>query len=415
MPTKIQAIQARRILGAHGEATLEVDVLLEGGVVGRAAVTAAESAALGHRDLPAVGRINHEMAERLVGMDAADQAALDEAMIDADGTADKSRFGPDATLGVSIAAARAASVAAGEPLYEYLGGTEAVTLPVPTIHLLHPGGAVDFRAFLVQPWGAPSFSAALRMGIDVFDALGTVLQEKGYGAPVGDDGAWAPSLRANHEAPELILQAIERAGFRPGEEIWLALAPAAGDLARQARHRGREGYCFFRSDPDRVATAEEMVDLWAGWVEKYPIRSIEDGLAGDDWAGWKTLTDRLGRRVQLLGDELFAGNARLLQRGIDEGCANGAVIHPGQIGTLTETLSAIDLVMGCGRAAVLTDGPGEPEDTTLADLTVARNTGQIKAGGADRSGRVGTVNQLLRIEEALGNRAVYGASTWNKG
>ena len=409
MPTKIQAIQARRILDARGEATVEVDVLLEGGVVGRAAVAAAkpspdrqapelrdgdEGTRLGRGALPAVARVNQEIAELLIGMDAADQAALDEAMIDADGTADKSRFGPDATLGVSIAAARAASVAAGEPLYEYLGGTEAVTLPVPTIHLLHPGGAVDFRAFLVQPWGAPSFSAALRMGIDVFGALGTVLQEKGYGAPVGDDGAWAPSLRANHEAPELILQAIERAGFRPGEEIWLALAPAAGDLARQARHRGREGYCFFRSDPDRVATAEEMVDLWAGW---------------------KTLTDRLGRRVQLLGDELFAGNAGLLQRGIDEGCANGAVIHPGQIGTLTETLSAIDLVMGCGRAAVLTDGPGEPEDTTLADLTVARNTGQIKAGGADRSGRVGTVNQLLRIEEALGNRAVYGASTWNKG
>ena len=434
MSTKIQSIKARQILDSRGNPTVEVDVLLAGGVLGRAAVPSGAStgeneacelrdgdkgAYLGKGVLRAAGHVNGEIASLVAGMDATEQAAIDEAMIQADGTPNKSRFGANAILGVSMAAARAASIAVGKPLYAYLGGDEAVTLPVPMMNIInggkHADGTVDFQEFMVQPWGAASFSEGLRMGTEVFHALKKVLKSKGYNTAVGDEGGYAPSLKSNDEAPELILQAIEQAGYRPGEDIWLALDPATSELANEAKERGREGYCFFKSDPERFATSDEMIDIWAAWCEKYPIRSIEDGLAEDDWAGWKRLTEKLGEKIQIVGDDLFVTNVKFLQRGIDEGSANSILIKVNQIGTLSETFAAIDLAMSNGCTAVVSHRSGETEDTTIADLVVAKNTGQIKTGSASRTDRVCKYNQLLRIEEALGDKAVYGASTWNKG
>ncbi len=432
--TKIASVLGRQILDSRGNPTVEVDVLLESGVMGRAAVPSGASTGeneavelrdgdkgvyLGKGVLQAVGHVNGELAKVAVGMDAADQAALDKAMIDADGTPNKSSFGANALLGVSLAAARAAANAAGKPLFEYLGGDEAVTLPVPMLNILnggkHADGTVDFQEFMVQPWGAESFSDGLRMSVEVFHALKKVLQDAGYNTSVGDEGGYAPSLKTNDEAPELICRAIEAAGYKPGEDLWLALDPAASELANAARDKGKEGYCFFKSDPDRIATSDEMIDLWAGWVEKYPIRSIEDGLAEDDWAGWAKMNARLGEKIQIVGDDLLVTNVEFLRRGLDEGSANSILIKLNQIGTLTETLATIDLAMSNGWTAVVSHRSGETEDTTIADLTVAKNTGQIKTGSACRTDRVCKYNQLLRIEELLGARAVYGASTWKKG
>ncbi len=434
MSTKIQSVRGRQILDSRGNPTVEVDVLLEGGILGRAAVPSGASTGeneacelrdgdksvyLGKGVQHAVGHVNGEIASLVTGMDATDQAGVDNKMIEADGTGNKSNFGANAILGVSMAAARAASIATNKPLYEYIGGDEAVTLPVPMMNILnggkHADGTVDFQEFMVQPWGASSFSEGLRMGTEIFHALKKVLKAKGYNTAVGDEGGYAPSLQSNDEAPELILQAIEQAGYKPGEDVWLALDPAASELANEAREVGKEGYRFFKSDPDRVATSDEMIDIWAGWCGKYPIRSIEDGLAEDDWAGWKKLCDRLGETVQLVGDDLFVTNVTFLKRGIDEGCANSILIKVNQIGTLTETFAAIDLAMQNGFTAVVSHRSGETEDTTIADLVVAKNTGQIKTGSASRTDRVCKYNQLLRIEEALGDKAVYGASTWNKG
>jgi len=434
MSTKIQSIHGRQILDSRGNPTVEVDVVLEGGVLGRAAVpsgaSTGENEACELRDgdkntylckgvLQAVGHVNDDIAKLLTGADAADQAAIDNKMIEADGTPTKSNFGANAILGVSMAAARAASIVAGKPLYEYIGGDKGVTLPVPMMNILnggkHADGTVDFQEFMVQPWGAESFSEGLRMGTEVFHALKKVLKSKGYNTAVGDEGGYAPSLKNNDEAPELILQAIEAAGYKPGEDIWLALDPAASEMVNEAKERGKEGYCFFKSNPDRFATCDEMIDIWSSWCEKYPIRSIEDGLGENDWAGWKKLNDRLGEKVQLVGDDLFVTNVKFLQRGIDEACANSILIKVNQIGTLTETYAAIDLAMSNGCTAVISHRSGETEDTTIADLVVAKNTGQIKTGSASRTDRVCKYNQLLRIEEALGDKAVYGASTWNKG
>ena len=434
MSTKIRCVHGRQILDSRGNPTVEVDVLLNSGVLGRAAVpsgaSTGENEAVELRDadkgiyrgksvLQAVGHVNRELADLVVGMDAADQEALDKAMIDADGTENKGHFGANAILGVSLAAAHAAAKSAGQPLFQYLGGDDAVTLPVPMMNILnggkHADGTVDFQEFMVQPWGAPSFSEGLRMGTEVFHALKDVLKSKGYNTSVGDEGGYAPSLQSNDEAPQLICQAIEAAGYTPGEDLWLALDPAASELANEAKARGREGYCYFKSDPDRVVTSDELIDVWASWCEKYPIRSIEDGLGEDDWSGWGKLAQRLGETIQLVGDDLFVTNVSFLQRGLDEGCANSILIKVNQIGSLTETLAAIDLAQSRGWTAVVSHRSGETEDTTIANLTVARNTGQIKTGSASRTDRVCKYNQLLRIEEALGDRAVYGASTWNKG
>jgi enolase len=434
MSTKIQSIRGRQILDSRGNPTVEVDVLLEGGILGRGAVPSGASTGeneacelrdgdksvyLGKGVHKAVGHVNNELAKIVKGMDARDQAGLDNEMIAADGTPTKSNFGANAILGVSMAAARAASIAAGKPLYEYVGGERAVTLPVPMMNILnggkHADGTVDFQEFMVQPWGAGSFSEGLRMGTEVFHALKKVLKSKGYNTAVGDEGGYAPSLKSNDEAPELILQAIEAAGYKPGVDIWIALDPATSEMVNEARKRGKEGYCFFKSNPDRIATSDEMIDIWASWCAKYPIRVIEDGLAEGDWAGWKKLTARLGEKIELIGDDIFVTNVKFIERGISELCANSVLIKVNQIGTLTETYAAIDLAMSSGWTAVVSHRSGETEDTTIADLVVAKNTGQIKTGSASRTDRVCKYNQLLRIEEALGDKAVYGASTWNKG
>ncbi|MEI7836098.1 MAG: phosphopyruvate hydratase [Planctomycetota bacterium] len=433
MASKITSIHGRQILDSRGNPTVEVDVHLSSGVMGRAAVPSGASTGeneavelrdgdkkvyLGKGVMTAVGFVNGELAKVVVGRDVADQAGLDQAMIDADGTPTKSRFGANAILGVSLAAAQAGAAEAKKPLFAYLGGEKAVTLPVPMMNIInggkHADGTVDFQEFMIQPWGARSFSHGLQMGTEVFHALKKVLKSKGYNTSVGDEGGYAPSLKRNDEAPELICQAIEAAGYTPGKDIWLALDPAASELANEAREAGKEGYCFFKSDK-HVATSDEMIDLWAKWVDKYPIRSIEDGLAENDWAGWKKLTARLGEKVQLVGDDLFVTNVKFLQRGLAERAGNSILIKVNQIGTLTETLAAIDLAMSNGWTAVVSHRSGETEDSTIADLTVARNTGQIKTGSACRTDRVCKYNQLLRIEEALGNRAVYGAATWKKG
>ncbi len=431
MNTKIKAIKGRQILDSRGNPTVEVDVLLDSGILGRAAVpsgaSTGENEAVELRDgdkkvyggkgvLKAVGHVNDELAKTVVGKDAMDLAAIDNAMIAADGTPTKAKFGANAILGVSMAVAKAAAQAAGKPLYLYLGGDKAVTLPVPMMNILnggkHADGTVDFQEFMVQPWGAKSFSEGLRMGTEVFHALKKVLKEKGYNTAVGDEGGYAPSLKSNDEAPELICKAIELAGYKPGKDLWIALDPAASEMANEAHAKGKEGYCFFKSDPGRIATSDEMIDIWTKWVAKYPIRSIEDGMAENDWAGWHKLTERMGDKVQLVGDDLFVTNVKFLQRGISEGTANSILIKVNQIGSLTETFDAIDLAMSNKYTAVTSHRSGETEDATIADIAVAKNTGQIKTGSACRTDRVCKYNQLLRIEEELGSRAVYGA--WNK-
>ena len=431
MSTKIIRVHGRQILDSRGNPTVEVDVHIEGGVMGRAAVPSGASTGeneavelrdgdkgvyLGKGVLKAVGHVNQELADVVIGMDVTDQAGLDQAMLDADGTPNKSNYGANALLGVSMAAANAAATAAGVPLFQYIGGDDAVTLPVPMMNILnggkHADGTVDFQEFMVQPWGAKSFSEGLRMGAEVFHALKKVLKDKGYNTAVGDEGGYAPSLKSNDEAPELICKAIEAAGYTPGEDIWIALDPAASEMVNEARAKGAEGYCFFKSDPDRIATSEEMIDIWTDWCGKYPIRSIEDGLAEDDWAGWAKQTAAMGETIQIVGDDLFVTNVKFLQRGLDEKCGNSILIKVNQIGTLTETYAAIDLATSNGYTAVVSHRSGETEDTTIADLVVATNTGQIKTGSASRTDRVCKYNQLLRIEEALGDRAVY--ATWHK-
>ncbi len=433
MSTRIEAIQGRQILDSRGNPTVEVDVLLECGVMGRAAVPSGASTGeneavelrdgdknlyLGKGTLKAVGFVNTELADVVVGMDAVDQAELDLAMIAADGTPNKAKFGANAILGVSMAVARAAADACELPLYRYLGGTNAKVLPVPMMNILnggkHADGTVDFQEFMVQPWGAETFGEGLRMGTEIFHALKTVLKAKGYNTAVGDEGGYAPSLKSNEEAPELICQAIEAAGYKPGEDVWIALDPAASELANEARARGKEGYCFFKSDPDRIVTSEELIDIWAAWVAKYPIRSLEDGLGEDDWAGWAKLQAKLGDKIQIVGDDLFVTNTEFLKRGIEENSANSILIKVNQIGTLTETFEAIQLAMRNGMSAVVSHRSGETEDATIADISVACNTGQIKTGSASRTDRVCKYNQLLRIEEELGDAAVYGSCTWNK-
>ncbi|HDZ20542.1 hypothetical protein LCGC14_0471250 [marine sediment metagenome] len=433
MARKIKGVHARQILDSRGNPTVEVDVHLDDRHFARAAVpsgaSTGENEAVELRDgdpavyrgkgvLKAVENVNTTIAELVVGKDVGDQEGIDRAMIDADGTPNKSALGANAILGVSLAVAKAAAMSTGRPLYAHLAGDDAVTLPVPMMNILnggkHADGTVDFQEFMVQPWGATSFSQGLRMGTEVFHALKDVLKSKGYNTAVGDEGGYAPSLKNNDEAPELICQAIERAGYTPGKDLWIALDPAASEMVNEARQRGKEGYCFFKSDPTRIATSDEMIDMWSAWVDKYPIRSLEDGLGEDDWAGWAKLTTKLGERIQLVGDDLFVTNVSFLKRGLDETSANSILIKLNQIGTLTETLQTIDLAHSNGWTAVVSHRSGETEDTTIADLTVAKNTGQIKTGSACRTDRVCKYNQLLRIEEQLGDRAIYGASTWNK-
>ena len=416
----IASVRARQILDSRGNPTVEVDVITDDGAVGRAAVPSGASTGeyeavelrdddddtyLGKGVLKAVENVNETIAPEVVGLDALDQAHLDRTLVDLDGTDNKSQLGANALLGVSLATAHAAAVSSGLPLYAYLGGANARRLPVPMMNIInggrHADNSVDLQEFMVMPVGAETFSEGLRMGVETFHHLKKVLTQKGYSTAVGDEGGFAPNLRSNEEAIEVILEAIERAGYAAGDDLYIALDPAAAEMVEDGK------YVFYKSDPDRRLSSEEMVEFWAGWVDEYPIISIEDALDEDDWEGWAALTERVGETVQLVGDDLFVTNTERLQRGIDEDVANAILIKPNQIGTLTETLEAVELAHRYGYASVLSHRSGETEDTTIADIAVAVGCGQIKTGSASRSDRLAKYNQLLRIEELLGDTAVY--------
>ncbi|HUR97513.1 MAG TPA: phosphopyruvate hydratase [Pyrinomonadaceae bacterium] len=415
----IERVWAREILDSRGNPTIEAEVILEDGTTGRAAVPSGASTGeneavelrdgddlryLGKGVLKAVENVNEKISRELEGVDALDQTLVDETMIGLDGTATKSKLGANAILAVSLANARAAAAELELPLYRYIGGANAKTLPVPMMNILN-GGAhadnnVDFQEFMVMPVGAENFAEALRMGAEIFHHLKAVLKSRGYSTGVGDEGGFAPNLKSNEEAVETILEAIGKAGYSAGGNVMLALDPAASEFFKDGK------YIFKKSD-NRELTSEEMAAYWTDWCNKYPIISIEDGMAENDWDGWKSLTQSVGKRVQLVGDDLFVTNVRFLQRGIDEAAANSILIKVNQIGTLTETLDAIELARTNNMTAVISHRSGETEDTFIADLAVATNAGQIKTGSLCRSDRIAKYNQLLRIEEDLGDSARY--------
>ena len=420
--TTIVEIIGREILDSRGNPTLEVEVELESGVIGRAAVPSGASTGeheavelrdgdksryLGKGVLKAVDNVNEKIADELIDFDAADQPGIDQLLISLDGTPNKGVLGANATLGVSLACAKAVADTLGLPLYRYIGGVNARTLPVPMMNILnggkHADNNVDFQEFMIMPAGASSFSEALRMGAETFHALKSVLSKKGYNTAVGDEGGFAPNLKSNDEAIEVILEAINKAGFKVGKEIAIALDPAASEFYL----KDKDAYHLFKSDPDKVIPKEKMVDFWANWASKYPIVSIEDGLAEDDWEGWQILTDSLGGKIQLVGDDLFVTNTERLAEGIEKGIANSILIKVNQIGTLTETLNAIEMAKKAGYTNVISHRSGETEDTTIADIAVATNAGQIKTGSLSRTDRIAKYNQLLRIEEELGEVAVF--------
>ena len=418
MDTVIESVIGREILDSRGNPTVEVEVVLECGAVGRAAVPSGASTgvheALELRDedakryggkgvLHAVDNVNEVIADELWGFDAVDQVALDEYLIELDGTPNKGRLGANAILGVSLAAAKAAAEALGLPLYRYIGGVSARTLPVPMMNILNGGkhavDGPDLQEFMAMPVGAPCFAEALRWGAETYHALKKVLKSKGYGTGVGDEGGFAPSLKSNEEAVELIIEAIQQAGYEPAKDIFVALDPAASELFEDGKYTlKKEG---------RTLSGEEMVAFYEEWVNKYPIISIEDGLAEDDWDSWVLMRQRLGGRLQIVGDDLLVTNVERLKLGIERQAANSILIKLNQIGTLTETLSAIEMAKRAGWTAVVSHRSGETEDATIADLVVATNAGQIKTGAPCRSDRVAKFNQLLRIEEELGDAAVY--------
>jgi enolase len=419
MKTIIVDIRAREILDSRGNPTVEVDVRLEGGALGRAAVPSGASTgvheALELRDkdekryggkgvLQAVSNVNGPLAGLLAGRDAAAQAAIDRAMIDFDGTENKEKYGANAILGISLAVARAAARAAGKPLVRYLGGDSANTLPVPCFNILNGGAhanwqATDFQEFMIAPVGAPDFRNALRWGAEVYHALKSVLKSKGYATGIGDEGGFAPALKKNSEAIELILEAVKKAGYKAGEDIAIVLDIASSSLLE-------DGLYFLRTE-DRKINASELVALYADWVGQYPIISIEDGLGEDDWSGWKLLNKTLGERIQLVGDDLFVTNIRRISRGIQEKAANAVLIKLNQIGTVTETIHAINMGREAGWTSMVSHRSGETVDSFIADFTVAMGTGQLKTGAPCRGERVEKYNQLLRIEEELGDAAVY--------
>ncbi|CAN5583689.1 phosphopyruvate hydratase [soil metagenome] len=415
----IEEIWAREILDSRGNPTVEAEVILEDGTRGRAAVPSGASTGeneavelrdgdderyLGKGVLKAVENINEKIAYELEGLDALDQTLIDETMIALDATENKSNLGANAILAVSMATARAAAAFQEMPLYRYIGGTNAKTLPVPMMNIIN-GGAhadnnVDFQEFMIMPVGAESFSEALRAGAEIFHNLKSVLKGRGYATSVGDEGGFAPNLKSNEEAIETILEAIDKAGYAAGENIMIALDPASSEFFKDGK------YIFKKSDK-RELTSEEMADYWIEWTEKYPIISIEDGMSESDWDGWKYLTEKIGKKIQLVGDDLFVTNTKFLQKGIDENAANSILIKVNQIGTLTETLDAIELAKTNNMTAVISHRSGETEDSFIADLAVATNAGQIKTGSLSRSDRIAKYNQLLRIEEDLDSSARY--------
>ncbi len=417
----IVEIQARQILDSRGNPTVEVDVFTESGVIGRAAVPSGASTGiheavelrdedkshyLGKGVLKAVHNIRNIIKEELVGFQVTDQNEIDQRMIELDGTPNKGRLGANAILGVSLACAKAASIETGQYLYRYVGGVNANTLPIPMMNILnggsHADNSIDFQEFMIMPVGAENFTEALRMGAEVFHNLKSVLKKKGYSTNVGDEGGFAPNLGSNEEAIQVVLEAIEKAGYKPGEDIFIALDPASSEyyLADE------KVYHLKKSTGDKLTSAQ-MVDYWAQWVGKYPIISIEDGMAEDDWDGWKLMTDKLGNQIQLVGDDLFVTNTQRLNEGIRKGVANSILVKVNQIGTLTETINAVNMAYTNAYTAVISHRSGETEDVTIADLAVALNTGMIKTGSASRSDRIAKYNQLLRIEEKLGASAYY--------
>ena len=417
-------VSAREILDSRGNPTVEVDVVLEDGSFGRAAVPSGASTGayeavelrdtkakryMGKGVLTAVKNVNEIIAPEVLGIDALNQEELDHTMIELDGTENKAKLGANAILGVSLAAARAAANSAALPLYRYLGGCNANMLPVPMMNILnggrHADNNVDFQEFMVMPIGAKDFPEALRMGAEVFHILKKVLAEKGYNTSVGDEGGFAPSLKSNEEAIEVILTAIKKAGYKAGKQIAIALDPAATEMWVKST----KSYKFFKSAPKKKVSSDAMVNHWAKWVDKYPIVSLEDGLAEDDWDGWAKMTKKMVKKCQIVGDDLFVTNTKKLATGIKKGCANSILIKVNQIGTLTETFEAINLARRNGYTAVISHRSGETEDTFIADLAVATGTGQIKTGSACRTDRICKYNQLLRIHEELGDAAQYGS------
>jgi enolase len=421
MNRTITDVHAREILDSRGNPTVEVDVELEDGTVGRAAIpsgaSTGENEAVELRDgdanrykgkgvTKAVENVNTALAEEVVGFDAMDQVGIDKMMIALDGTPNKGKLGANAILGVSLAVARAAAQSLKVPLYRYIGGTNARILPAPMMNILnggkHADNNVDPQEFMIMPLDAPSFSEALRMGAEIFHSLKSVLSKKGYNTAVGDEGGFAPNLKSNVEAIEVILEAISKAGYKAGEQVYIALDPAASEFYDADKKK----YVFHKSDKSEK-TSEQMVKFWEGWVKQYPIVSIEDGMAENDWDGWKLMTDTLGKKIQLVGDDVFVTNVEYLSKGIDRGVANSILVKVNQIGTLTETLDCIEMAKRANYTTVLSHRSGETEDATIADIAVATNSGQIKTGSASRSDRIAKYNQLLRIEEELDTNGYY--------
>ncbi len=419
--SSIANIHARQILDSRGNPTIEVDVYTDSGVAGRASVPSGASTGaheavelrdgdkkyyMGKGVLNAVQNVNDVLAEELRGFEVTDQVALDKRMIEIDGTDNKANLGANTILGVSLAAAQAAAQETGQVLYRYIGGVNAKTLPIPQMNILnggsHADNSVDFQEYLIMPVGAETFSQAIRMGSEVFHNLKAVLKKSGYSTNVGDEGGFAPNLKSNEEAVKFILKAIEKAGYKPGEDIYIALDPAASEF-----YLPEENVYHLKWSTGDKLTPAEMADHWAGWVKKYPIISIEDGMAEDDWDGWNILTDKLTDKIQLVGDDIFVTNIQRLKKGFDMDIANSILIKLNQIGTLTETIDCVTLAKDNGYTTVISHRSGETEDTTIADLAVALNTGQIKTGSASRTDRIAKYNQLIRIEELLGDSAIY--------
>jgi len=428
---EIEGILAREILDSRGNPTVEVEVVVEGGFVGRAAVPSGASTGafeavelrdgdksryLGKGVQKAVDNVNEIIAPEIVGMNVFDQVLIDKKMIELDGTPNKSKLGANAILGVSLAVAKAAAETLGLPLYQYIGGTNAKVLPVPMMNIInggkHADNSVTIQEFMIMPVGAKSFKQALQWCAEVFHNLKSVLKGKGYSTAVGDEGGFAPNLKSDEEAIQVILEAIEKAGFKPGEDFRIAIDAASTEMYDEAKAKGKEGmYYWWKTD--KWMTKEEMVSFWEEMCSKYPIISIEDGVAEEDWEGWKLLTEKLGKKIQLVGDDLFVTNTQRLKKGIDLGVANSILIKVNQIGTLTETLEAIQMANRAGYTAVTSHRSGETEDATIADIAVATNSGQIKTGAPSRTDRVAKYNQLLRIEEELGEVAEYpGLAAW---
>ena len=417
----IESIHARQILDSRGNPTIEVDIYTETGAFGRAAVPSGASTGsheavelrdgdknvyLGKGVLKAVANVNTKIASEIVGFDVFEQNFIDKVMTELDGTPNKGNLGANAILGVSLAVAKAAAMEAGQPLYRYIGGVSANTLPVPMMNILnggsHADNSIDFQEFMVMPVGASTFSEAVRMGAEIFHTLKKVLHDKKMSTNVGDEGGFAPNLGSNEEAIEVVLKAIEKAGFKPGEDVFIALDPAASEF-----YDSKTKLYTFKKSSGKKLKPLEMAEYWTDWTKKYPIISIEDGLAEDDWTGWKALTDSVGETVQLVGDDLFVTNVDRLQEGIDKGVGNAILVKVNQIGSLSETIAAVNLAKRNSYKSIMSHGSGETEDNTIADLAVALNTGQIKTGSASRSDRMAKYNQLIRIEEELGEVAYF--------